>query len=304
MFIRGRMAEGRWQETKMPELSPQLESKIERLLVLLKGLGSAAVAYSGGLDSSMLAKAAMLALGDKAVAVTAVSASLPEGELERARRTAEEIGIRHEIVYPCEMENPAYLSNPPDRCYHCKLDIFGEIARTAEKLGLAALIDGGNRDDLADHRPGARAVRELNVRSPLAECGFEKSEIREAAARWNIAVHDKPATPCLSSRIAYGEAITPERLAMVDRAECLLRKILSGILDDKSPLRVRYHRGGLARIEVPPAILARLAEPQLRAAVIAGLKAAGFNYITLDLEGFRSGSMNEILPADSLELGN
>ena len=281
----------------MPDLSDQLEAKVDRLLALLKSYGSVAVAYSGGLDSAMLAKAARLALADKAVAVTATSASLANGELEQARLVAGQIGIRHEVVQANEFDNPAYLANAPDRCYHCKFELFREVGRVADSLGLATVIDGSNRDDVRDHRPGARAARELNVRGPLAECGFCKEEIRVVAAHWGITVHDKPATPCLSSRIAYGETITPARLEMVDRSERFLRK--HGL----QPLRVRYHGGDVARIEVPSDAVAKLTEPQFRRAVVEELKAAGFKYITLDLEGFRSGSLNEILPAESLEIG-
>ena len=281
----------------MPDLSDQLEAKVDRLLALLKSYGSVAVAYSGGLDSAMLAKAARLALGDKAVAITATSASLADGELDAARRVAGQIGIRHEVVETGEFDNPAYLANTPDRCYHCKFELFRQVGRVAERLGLAVIIDGSNRDDSRDHRPGARAAQELNVRGPLAECGFSKDEIRAVAAHWDIAIHDKPATPCLSSRIAYGESVTPARLEMVDRAERFLRR--HGL----EPLRVRYHRGDVARIEVPLDAVARLTEPQFRRAVVEEFKAAGFKYISLDLEGFRSGSLNEILPAQSLEIG-
>ena len=282
----------------MPNLPDKLQAKVAKLLALLKTYGSAAVAYSGGLDSAILAKAALLALGDKTAAVTAASASLAVGELDEATAVAAQIGIRHQIVQTNEFDNPSYLANPPDRCYHCKFELFREVGRLAEQLGLATVIDGSNSDDGREHRPGARAARELKVRSPLAECGFSKAEIRSVAAHWGIAIHDKPATPCLSSRIAYGQTITPQRLEMVDRGERFLRR------HDLGPLRVRYHNGDLARIEVPLDSLPKFLEPEFRRAVVDELKAAGFKYVSLDLQGFRSGSLNEILPADSLELAH
>jgi uncharacterized protein len=283
---------------KMSHLPEKLQAKVDNLLTLLKSYESVAVAYSGGLDSSMLAKAARLALGEKSVAVTASSASLAVGELDEAISVAKEIGIRHKIVDTNEFENSDYLANPPDRCYYCKYELFHEVGRLAKQLGLSEVIDGSNNDDTLEHRPGRRAAQELNVRSPLAECGFTKDEIREVAAHWGVAVHDKPATPCLSSRIAYGQAITPERLKMVDAGERFLRK--HGL----QPLRVRYHEGDVARIEVPLDAISVFSDPHFRKAVVDELKAAGFKYVSLDLEGFRSGSLNAILPTDTLELGD
>ena len=282
----------------MPDLPDLLQAKVDKLLELLKTYGSAAVAYSGGLDSAMLAKAALMSLGDKTIAVTAASASLAVGELDQAADVAARIGIPHRIVKTDEFNNPAYLANAPDRCYHCKYELFRQVGRLAEQLGLAVVIDGSNSDDSREHRPGTRAARELNVRSPLAECGFSKPEIRDVAAHWKIPIHDKPATPCLSSRIAYGQAITSERLAMIDRSERFLRSHGLG------PLRVRYHNGDVARIEVPLESLPAFVDPKFRRGVVDELKAAGFKYVSLDLEGFRSGSLNEVLPADALELGD
>ncbi len=273
----------------MQELPPDLAAKRDRLLEQLAGYGSCAVAFSGGLDSAVLAKAAQLALGDRAVAVTGQSASMAEGELDEAERLARQIGIRHEIVATGEMSIPAYLANRADRCYHCKKELFAQVEQVARRLGLAAVADGGNRDDLSDYRPGMRAVREKNVHSPLAECDLSKAEIRQLAAGWQLPVWDKPATPCLSSRIAYGEPVTPERLAMVDRAERFLR--------DRGfrPLRVRYHKGDAARIEASPEQLAKFFDETFRREVVEHLKSLGFKYVSLDLEGFRSGSMNAAL---------
>lgn len=274
-------------------LSAEVREKRDRLLALLRSYGSCAVAFSGGLDSTVLAKAARLALGDAAVAVTGASASLATGELDEAREIARRIGIRHETVSSGEMANPDYRANTPQRCYYCKTEVFGRIRELADRLGLEEVADGSNRDDGGDYRPGMRAVEEQGVRSPLAQCDLAKEDLRALAADWDLPVWDKPATPCLASRIAYGESITPERLAMIDRAERFLRE--RGF----RPLRVRYHRGDVARIEVPPDAIARLIEPEMCQAVVAHLKSIGFKYVSVDLEGFRSGSLNEVLQIET-----
>ncbi len=277
-------------------LSDELRAKRDRLIELLRGYGSCAVGFSGGLDSSVLAKAAAVALGEKAVAVTAIGASIATGELDEAREVARQIGIRHEIVESHEMDDPGYRRNAADRCYFCKSALADEIRATAERLGLNVIVDGRNRDDLGDHRPGIRAANERNMRGPLAECELTKDELRQLARHWNLPIWDKPATPCLSSRIAYGEEVTPERLRMVDRAEQFLREL------GFRPFRVRYHRGDMARIEVPASELSRFADESLRRRIVEHLKLAGFKYVTLDLEGFRSGSMNVLLATESLEV--
>jgi pyridinium-3,5-biscarboxylic acid mononucleotide sulfurtransferase len=279
-----------------PTISNALAEKRDRLRALLASYGSCAVAFSGGLDSAVLAKAARLALGDRAVAVTGTSQSLASGELDQARDLARQIGIRHEIVACGEMSDPNYQANTADRCYYCKTEVLRRIKETAARLGLAVVADGANRDDGRDHRPGMRAVREQGVRSPLAECDLGKEELRRLAADWGLPVWNKPATPCLSSRIAYGETITPERLAMIDKAERFLRE--RGF----QPLRVRYHRGDVARIEVASDAISRLLEPELCRDVIAHLKSVGFKYVSVDIEGFRSGSLNETLSAESLRI--
>ncbi|MCE5302199.1 MAG: ATP-dependent sacrificial sulfur transferase LarE [Planctomycetaceae bacterium] len=267
-------------------MSDELSSKRDRLLDLLRGLGSCAVAFSGGLDSAVLAKATRLALGDRAVAILGRSASLAAGELDAARRIAAEIGIHLEVVETGELRIEAYQANQADRCYHCKNELFRCIEQRARELNLAAVIDGGNQDDLGDYRPGLQAAKERRVRSPLAECGLTKTEIRRLAELWKLSIWNKSAMPCLSSRVAYGQRITPERLAMIDQAERFLRE--RGFL----PLRVRYHSGDVARVEVSLEQLPRLAEPQMRREVVERLKSLGFRYVSLDLEGFRSGSMN------------
>jgi uncharacterized protein len=247
------------------------------------------VAFSGGLDSTLLAKAACLALGDRAVAVTGVSASLAGGELDECLELAALIGIRHEVIRTEELAIPGYSENNGNRCYFCKTELFTKVEQLAARLGMAVVCDGTNHDDRNDHRPGMQASRERQVRSPLAECELTKDEIRRLAAAWQLPVWDKPATPCLSSRVAYGETVTPERLAMIGAAEQFLREM------GFQPLRVRYHKGDVARIEVSPEALPRFLEPGARDTVVEKLKSLGFKFIALDLEGFRSGSMNAML---------
>ncbi len=278
------------------DLSQQLHEKKERLLQLLRGFGSCAVAFSGGLDSAVLARVAFEALGDRAVAVTGISPSLAAGELDECRRLAAEIGIRHVTIETEELNNPLYQRNLADRCYFCKTELFTKMGDWAERLGVAVVADGSNRDDRGDHRPGLAAARERGVRSPLSECELGKDEIRQLARHWGLPIWNKPASPCLSSRIAYGEQVTPERLAMVERAERFLRARGFRLL------RVRYHKGDLARIEVPVAELPRLLEPSLREAIIRELMEAGFKFVTLDLMGFRSGSLNQLVPVESLQI--
>ncbi len=278
----------------MPSLPANLASKRDRLLALLKSYGSCAVAFSGGLDSTVVAKAAQLALGDRAVAVTGASESLATGELEECTALARQIGIRHEVIRTDELSIPGYKANAGNRCYFCKTELFVKVEQLAARLGVAVVCDGTNHDDRGDHRPGMQAGRERQVRSPLAECELTKAEIRQLAADWGLPVWDKPATPCLSSRIAYGETVTSERLAMIGAAERFLRE------HGFQPLRVRYHKGDMARIEVSLEALPRLLEPQFRAAVVERLKALGFKFVSVDLEGFRSGSMNAVLTVESL----
>lgn len=278
-------------------MSSNLHAKRDQLLALIRGYESCAVAFSGGIDSTVVAKAAQLALGDAALAVTGTSASLAAGELDEARQLAALIGIRHQVIQTAEFNNPQYVRNAPDRCYHCKSELYTQLDQLAEQLQVAVVFNGANLDDLGDYRPGMQAATEHRTRSPLAECGFHKSDVRELAALWQLPTWDKPATPCLSSRVAYGEEVTPERLAMIDQAEQYLRE--SGLRS----LRVRYHKGDLARVEVPPEALERLCQSGAREALVARLKTLGFKFVTLDLEGFRSGSLNSLVTIRSTENG-
>jgi uncharacterized protein len=277
-------------------LPAEISQKLDDLLKLLRGYGSCAVAFSGGLDSAVLAKAAQLALGEKAVAVTGVSESLAVGELDECKAVAQQIGIRHEVIQTGELDLPEYRANQPDRCYHCKNELFMQVEKIAKQFGTDVLLDGSNLDDRGEHRPGMVAARDRRVKSPLAECGFTKAEIRTLAEHWKLPIWNKPAMPCLSSRIAYGEEVTPVRLAMIDAAERFLRE--RGF----QPLRVRYHRGDVARIEVPAGELVRFVTEPLRGELIAHFKSLGFKFISLDLEGFRSGSLNALLPTESLQI--
>lgn len=275
-------------------LSATVAAKRDRLLRLLAGYGSCGVAFSGGVDSAVVAKAAQLALGKAAIVVTGTSAAMAEGELDAARELAELIGVRHVIVPTAEFANPNYVANGPDRCYHCKTELYLQLDDLAKRLGVSVVVNGANADDLVDYRPGRQAAGEHGVRSPLAECGFTKQEVRELAAVWELPVAEKPATPCLSSRIAYGQQVTPERLAMVDRAEQFLRSLGFG------ELRVRFHTGDMARVEVPVEKIDELCRPEIRAAVVEELQRLGFKFVTLDLAGFRSGSFTKLIPAEML----
>jgi len=273
---------------------PELVDRRERLLAILRGYGRLAVAYSGGVDSAVVAKAARVALGDDAVAVTAVSESLAQGELEEATALAGRIGIAHRVIRTEEFADPNYLRNNPDRCYFCKSELYGRLEKLKDALGVETIASGANLDDQGDHRPGMRAAGEHGVRHPLQEAGLTKDHVRGLARAWDLPTWDKPATPCLSSRIAYGEDVTPGRVRMVDEAEGWLRR--QGL----RLLRVRYHKGDLARIEVPVEELPRLADPEVRRMLIPAFRELGFKFVTLDLEGFRSGSLNTLIPLEGL----
>jgi uncharacterized protein len=281
----------------MPELDPLLKLKRDRLLELLRQSGRVAVAFSAGVDSTVVAKAAQLACGDQAVAVTAVSSSLASGELDEAIRLAELIGIRHQVLETREFENPDYLRNAPNRCYFCKTELYARLESLGSELNVDVVVNGANLDDRGDHRPGMQAATEHTVRSPLIEAELNKAEVRELARYWGLPVWDKPATPCLSSRIAYGVSVTPERVARIDRAEAFLKREL-GLAE----LRVRHEANDLARIEVPREHLPALLQADVREVLVRELRSLGFRYVTVDLEGFRSGSMNAVLPVSALQI--
>lgn len=262
--------------------------KLNRLRALFTEMDRALIAYSGGIDSTLVAKVASDVLGERALAVTANSPSLLPEDLEDARVQAAEMGIRHEVVVTHELENPSYAANPVNRCYFCKSELHDTLKPLALERGYPYVVDGVNADDLQDYRPGIQAARERGARSPLAEVGITKLEVRQISRELGLPWWDKPAQPCLSSRFPYGEAITVEKLQRVGRAERYLRQL------GYRTLRVRSAED-TARIELPvETIKSFVAETDIEA-LVAALQSYGFTYVTLDLEGFRSGKLNQVL---------
>lgn len=266
------------------------EDKLTRLKTYLKSLGSVAVAFSGGVDSTFLLRVAQDVLGEHVIAVTAKPCSFPDRELEEAKAFCTKMGIRQIVCEFNEFEIDGFCENPPNRCYLCKKELFGQIIGIAHEQNISYIAEGSNMDDNGDYRPGMMAVEELGIASPLREAGLYKEEIRRLSKEMGLPTWKKPSFACLSSRFAYGEHITEEKLAMVDHAEQLLF--------DKGfrQARVRIH-GSLARIEVLPEELGRFADKDIRREIVTELKTYGFTYVSVDLEGYRTGSMNEILSA-------
>jgi pyridinium-3,5-biscarboxylic acid mononucleotide sulfurtransferase len=264
-------------------------AKEERLRELFRGLKSVIVAYSGGVDSSYVAYVANAELGTRAVCITGQSASLPSYQNEEIDRVVKNFGFNHEVINTDELQLPGYRANNGDRCFFCKDELYGKLESVARSRGIEYIVDGSTVDDLDDYRPGRQAAKQHAVRSPLIEVGLNKNEVRELSHRATLPTWDKPASPCLSSRIAYGTTVTIERLQNVDRGEEILREF--GFRE----FRVRHH-DTLVRLEISPAEMDRVLQKDVIDQLAARFRELGFKYVTLDLHGFRSGSMNEALP--------
>src|SRR5262245_47282084 len=279
----------------MVEPSAGIWDKLSALRERLQGFGSALICYSGGVDSAFLLAAAHAELGPRAVGMTAVSPSLAPAEREEAIELARMIGADHRLVESSEIEDPDYVKNAPDRCFHCKSELYRIAAQKREEWGLAAVMNGTNIDDLGDYRPGLVAAKDAGVVSPLVELGFTKADVRAGAQALGLPVWDKPAAACLSSRIPYGTSVTRERLAQIGGFEAALRRL------GFRQVRVRYH-GELARIELGADEIVRAAEPSVRDEIVSSGKRFGFRYVTLDLGGYRMGSHNEVLVGRTLRI--
>jgi pyridinium-3,5-biscarboxylic acid mononucleotide sulfurtransferase len=272
-----------------------LEQKTEKIKSLIREMDNVLVAFSGGVDSTLVLALAHEVLGEKALGVTAQSASVPEREMKASRQLAEEIGARHLVIKTDEMSNPDYRANPANRCYHCKSELYVSLKKIAEREKISHILNGTNTDDLGDYRPGLDSAREQSVRSPLVEAGFNKQEVRELSRMMELSIWNKPAMACLSSRIPYGQPVTPEKLSVVEQAEDLLLSL------GFKQLRVRHH-GDLARIELDQNEMPRyLADERIQDLVQEKFKALGFETVVLDPEGYRMGSLNSALEIKEIE---
>ena len=265
-----------------------LEEKEQRLRALLKSYGSVMIAFSGGVDSAYLAYVAHSELGERMIAVTGDSASYPTFQRELADQLTNRFGIRHEMIFTEEFEDQNYTNNPPNRCYYCKTELYSKLNELARERGFDVICDGTNADDVGDYRPGRQAARERDVQSPLLECGLTKADIRELSRRAGLPTWNEPASACLSSRVPYGQVVTIEKLSMVDKAEIALKQL------GFRQVRVRHH-GDVARIEVADEEMLRALDINMAQKMSDALKAIGFKYVALDLEGYRTGSLNEAL---------
>ena len=266
-----------------------MDAKFECLTRILAENRGLLVAFSAGVDSTFLLKAAHMALGEKAIALTASSASVPPGEIDAARAFASRLGCRHIVLDSHELENPSFAQNPVNRCFFCKDELYRICRAEADKLGIETIVDGTNLDDLQDHRPGLKAANEWGVRHPLVEAGMTKEDIRRYSRQLDLPTWDKPSSPCLSSRFPYGTEISLERLKLIGSCELFMKELRF------REFRVRYH-GDLARLEVGQNEIDRLWERSTRDAIVKRFKELGFRFVTIDLQGFRSGSLNEFVP--------
>lgn len=283
------------QTQAISETSEPVQVQAQRLLDILVTMKSVAVALSGGVDSAVVAKAAHLALGNLALAVTADSPSVPRADIESARNLAKQLNLRHQVIATNEFKDPQYVRNAGDRCYFCKSELYSSIERKLPELGVQFICSGANQDDLGDFRPGLQAAKEHGIRHPLQEAGLGKDAVRRIARFWNLDVWDKPASPCLSSRIAPGVEVSLERTGRIEQAELFLKKLGFPVC------RVRLHQDELARIEIPVEDLPRFLAGNLFSDVSTMLRQLGFRFVCLDMEGLKSGGLNSLVPLEIMK---